>query len=79
MLKRSITGFFILLAVVGFVFLREVSVLFFDAFALIILIGATLEMILACKFKNKKVDKIVLAIFPIVLMLTYIFTKAYVF
>ncbi len=75
MLKRTITGFFILLVTVGFILLRSVSVLFFDAFALAIMLGATIEMALACKFANKKVNKILLLIFPVGLVCIYIFTK----
>ena len=38
MLKRTITGFFILLFVVGFTALREVSILFFDALVLTLIL-----------------------------------------
>ena len=75
MLKRTITGFFILLAVVGFVFLREVSLLFFDAFMLLIIYGAILEMIKASNAANKKVEKILLLVYPLPLACIYIFTS----
>ena len=75
MLKRSITGFFILLVTAGFIALREVSVLFFDAFALMITMGAVIEMALASKFSNKKVDRIVIGLYPIGLACIFIFTK----
>ena len=75
MLKRTITGFFILLVTAGFIALREVSVLFFDAFVLMITLGSVIEMALASKFSNKKVEKIVMGLYPIGLALIFIFTK----
>lgn len=73
MLKRSITGFFILLVVAGFIALRQVSILFFDALALVILYGSIIEVALASKFSNKKVDKVILFIYPALLACIYIF------
>ena len=75
MLKRTITGFFILLVTVGFVLLREVSLLFFDAFALMIILGSVIEMALASKFSNKKIDRILIGVYPILLLCVFIFTK----
>ena len=75
MLKRTITGFFILLVTAGFIALREVSPYFFDAFALAIIIGSIVEIALACKFSNKKVNKILLIVYPILLTCIYIFVK----
>ncbi|MBQ3158519.1 MAG: phosphatidate cytidylyltransferase [Clostridia bacterium] len=75
MLKRTITGFFILLVTAGFIALREVSLLFFDAFSLAIVIGSIVEMSLACKFSNKKVNKLLLLVYPILLTCIFILVK----
>lgn len=75
MLKRTITGFFILLVTAGFIALREVSALFFDAFVLMITLGSVIEMALASKFSNKKVERVLLGLYPIGLALIFIFTK----
>lgn len=75
MLKRTITGFFILLFVAGFTALRLVSPYFFDAFVLILILGATVEMAFASKFSNKKVNKVLLLIYPLLLLLINIFIK----
>ena len=54
MLVRSITGLVILLVVAGFTLLRSVSLYFFDAFWLIVIYAAVVEVALSCKFSNKK-------------------------
>ena len=75
MLKRTITGFFILVFIAGFIALREVSVLFFDAFALMLIFGSVIEMALASKFSNKKVERVLLFVYPITLACIFIFTS----
>ena len=75
MLKRTITGFFILLFVAGFIALRLVSPYFFDAFALALVIGAIIEMVVASKTAGKKINKPLLIIYPVLLLLIYIFVK----
>lgn len=77
MLKRTITGFFILLFIAGFTALREVSVYFFDALALILMVGSIVEMCLACKFSNKKVNKVLVFVYPAILACIYIFTNTF--
>lgn len=76
MLKRTITGFFIILFIAGFTALRQVHELFFDAFALILMYGAIVEMCLANKFINKRVEKVVLFIYPVILACIYIFSNS---
>lgn len=76
MLKRTITGLFIFIVVAGFVALRHFSVLFFDALALAIMYGAIVEMIKANKVANKKVDYVVLFIYPAALASIYIFSTS---
>jgi len=76
MLKRTITGFFIALFVVGFIALRQVSLYFFDAFALAIIYGSIIEMIRASKFSNKNVEKVLLFVYPAVLVCVYIFSTS---
>jgi len=75
MLKRTITGFFILLATASFILLREVSLLFFDAFILLITFGAVFEMIKASKVSNKKIEKVLLCVYPVILACIFIFTS----
>jgi len=76
MLKRTITGLFILIVVAGFTALRLVHPLFFDALALVIMYGSITEMVLSCKFSNRKVSKIVVAVYPIALLCIYLFTNS---
>ena len=56
MLKRTITGFFILLTVVGFILLKQFSNLFFDALIMIIMYASLFETINVYKIDGKKVD-----------------------
>ena len=65
MKKRLPTSIVILVFTIGFVLLRQFSKLFFDAFALILMFGAVIEMALANKFSNKKVTSLLKAIIPI--------------
>lgn len=76
MLKRTITGFFILVVLGGFVALRSVSVLFFDALILALLYGTIVEMCFALKLFNKKFFVSILFIYPIILACIYIFSTS---
>ena len=73
MLKRSITGFVIVAILAGFVALREVSVLFFDALVLALIYGAIVEMGKAVKLFDKKFSVCILLVYPIMLACIYIF------
>ncbi len=74
MLKRTITGFFILVILAGFVALREVSVLFFDGLVLALLYGSIIEMCKAKKLFEKKFFVSVLLMYPVPLACIYIFS-----
>lgn len=76
MLKRSITGAIILLVTAGFIALRQVSLLFFDAFALALIYGAITEMVLANKFANKTTSNILLFLYPVALLCIYLFSTS---
>ena len=76
MIKRAITGFFILILTAGFIALREISTLFFDAFVVILMFGSVVEMLLASKFSDKKINKILVMVYPVLLTLIYIFSTS---
>ena len=75
MLKRTITGFFILVVLGAFVALREVSVLFFDALVLALIYGSIVEMCFALKLFGKKFFVGILFVYPIALACVYIFSS----
>lgn len=75
MLKRTITGFFILLFTAGFIALRQVSPLFFDAFMLVIVYGSVVEVALASKFSDKKIAQVLVFLYPALMACIYIFSK----
>ena len=56
MLKRTITGFFILLTVVVFLVLKQFSSIYFDALSLVIMYCALFETVRVYKVANKKID-----------------------
>lgn len=56
MLKRTITGFFILLTVVGFLVLKQFNDIIFDVLALIIMYCALYETVKVYKIANKKIE-----------------------
>ena len=56
MLKRAITGLFILLTVVGFIVLKQFSNLFFDALIMLIMYCSLYETIKVYKIDNKSID-----------------------
>ena len=74
MLKRTITGLFIVLVLAGFTWLREVSVLFFDALTLVLIYGAIVELAFALKLFNRKFFVTLLFAYPIALACIYIFS-----
>lgn len=59
MLKRTITGAFILICVALFIFLKQYSNLIFDAFLLIIMYGALIETVRVYKKDNKHIDYLI--------------------
>lgn len=65
MLKRTITGLVILAVTVGFIFLKQFSPLFFDAFALIIIFGSIFEVINAYKKGNNNPYSTLLYLSPL--------------
>lgn len=67
MLKRTITGAVIFVLTLAFVLLKQVSGLFFDAFALIIMLASVYETISAYKKAEVKSLEIGLYIVPVVL------------
>lgn len=75
LLKRTITGICILIAISGFIALRLVSPLFFDAFALIIIYACLIEMFLAYKVSNKKFFKIPLFLLPVAIWAIFKFSN----
>lgn len=76
MLKRTITGFFILLFTAGFIALRQVSPLFFDAFMLIIVYGSVIEMALASKFSDRKIAQVLVFLYPALMAVIHIFSTS---
>ncbi len=75
MLKRTITGFFILLVLAGFMALREVSVLFFDAFILFLIYGCLFEVLKSTGMHKHKFHSALLYMYPALLACTYILTN----
>ena len=65
MKKRLPTSIFILIVTIGFVLLRQFSILLFDAFAFIIMTGSIIEIIKIHKKENKKLDSFILLLIPI--------------
>lgn len=76
MLKRTITGFFIIAVLAGFIALREVSVLFFDALVLALIYGAIIELCFAIKLFNKKFSATILLVYPAILSTIYILSTS---
>lgn len=75
MKKRLPTSIAILIVTIGFVLLRQFSLLFFDGFATIIMLGSVIEIIRVHKKEQKPIDIPVLVISPILIALIYIFAK----
>ncbi len=75
MLTRIITGSVIFIISLAFVLLKQVSFLFFDAFALIILLCALNETIKAYKTSKVKVSEVPLYLSVLMIACTHIFAK----
>lgn len=75
MLTRVITGSVIFIVSLAFVLLKQVSFLFFDAFALMIAFGALYETIKAYNHAKVKVCKIPLYLSVVMLVCAHIFAK----
>ncbi len=78
MLKRLITGFFIVATVVGFTMLRMVHLAFFDAFVLLLMIIAGFEFIKAKKASGQTLFERLIILYPIPVCVGYIFTDSFV-
>lgn len=76
MLKRTITGFFILLVLAGFIALREVSILFFDAFVLFLIYGCLFEVLKARGYHKHKFHSALLYIYPTILAAIYVLSSS---
>ena len=73
MLKRTITGAFIIAAVAGFIALRMVHLAFFDAFVFLLMVASGFEMIHAKKVAGKQLFERLIILFPIPVAAGYIF------
>ena len=75
MKKRLPTSIFILIFTVGFVLLRQFSLLFFDAFALTMMLGSVIEVVRVQKKQNQKIDAWLLYAIPVALFAIFAFAK----
>ena len=75
MLKRTLTGFVILLLTAGFVALKLVSAYFFDAFIFILMYASAIEMCFAFKVIGKHFFKLPLVLFPAIAFVSFKFTN----
>ncbi len=75
MLKRTLTGLVILLVTAGFVLLKQINSLFFDAFVLIIMYGALIEVIRAYKLGGKKPHTALLLTLPVLVFVGYLVSR----
>ena len=76
MLKRLITGIFIVAIVVGFTVLRMVHLAFFDAFVLLLMIIAGFEFINAKKASGQVLFERLIIFYPIPVFVGYCFTES---
>jgi len=77
MKKRLLTGAVILLVTIGFICLRQFSLYFFDAFALVIMYGALFEVTRIQKQLNKDVTIWLLFVVPVLECAIFIFAQGY--
>ena len=77
MLKRTLTGAVILLVTALFIFLKQFSALFFDAFVLIIAYASLFEVIGAYKKAGKKPHTITLGVVPAIVFTGFIIARRY--
>ena len=75
MKKRLPTSIFILIFTIGFVLLRQFSNLFFDAFALVMMLGSVIEVVRVQKKQGKKIDAWLLYLVPLALFAIFAFAK----
>ena len=75
MKKRLPTSIVILVFTIGFVLLRQFSKLFFDAFALTMVLGSVIEVVRAQKKQNKKIDAWLLYLVPFAIFAIFAFAK----
>lgn len=75
MKKRLPTSIAILVFTIGFVLLRQFSVLFFDAFAFAIMLGAVIEIVKVNKNQGKQIDAVLLLLVPILEVLIFNLTE----
>ncbi len=76
MKKRLPTSIVILVFTVGFVLLRQFSRLFFDAFALTMMLGSVIEVVRVQKKQNNKIDAGLLCLVPLALFAIFAFAKS---
>ena len=75
MLKRTITGAIIFIITLGFVLLKQVHALFFDAYAVIVTYAALHEILEAYKVADKRPNKIALYAVPALMCLVFNLAK----
>ena len=75
MLKRLLTGIFIVAVVAGVVALREVHLAFFDAFVFILMVASGFEVIHAKKLAGKQLFEKLIILYPIPITLVYVFSN----
>ena len=76
MKKRLPTSIFILIFTIGFVLLRQFSLLFFDAFALTMMLGSVIEVVKVQKKQGHKIDALLLYAVPLALFAIFAFAKS---
>ncbi len=76
MLKRLLTGIFVVAVIVGFTMLRMVNIAFFDAFVLLLMLIAGFEFINARKKAGKTLFERLIILYPIPVFVGYVFTDS---
>ena len=77
MKKRLLTGAIILILTIGFIVLRQFSLYFFDAFALAVMYGATIEMINVQRHQGNRICIWLLLVIPVLVCAIFVFAKGY--
>lgn len=75
MKKRLPTSIVILIFTIGFVLLRQFSNLFFDAFALTMMMGSVIEVVRVQKKQGKKIDSWLLFAVPLAIFAIFAFAE----
>ena len=78
MLKRSITGFFIVAVAVGFFALRLIDIRFFNILILLMALLSCVELIKAFKEDISKLDKVLVLIYTLVSFVVITFMPKYI-